>query len=173
MSHKNFEKIKEDQKKYYLINKEIIKKRHKEYYLKNKDAIKKQQKEYLLKNKEKRKNYLKKKYFESPISIALNNAKQRAKLKNLPFEIDYKYLKDIYPKNNICPVLNIPFQLGYLSEIKKNSDYAPSLDRIIPEKGYVKGNLIFVCNIVNRIKSDSSLDMLEKTLKFYKNLNAS
>ena len=64
--------------------------------------------------------------------------------------------------------LKIPFQLGYKSENKKNQDYAPSLDRIIPEKGYVKGNLIIVCSIINRIKSCSSIEDLENALKAYK-----
>ena len=68
----------------------------------------------------------------------------------------------------MCPVLNISFQGGYMNEDKKNKDYSPSLDRIVPEKGYVKGNLVFVCNIVNRVKSDSSMEILEKTLNFYR-----
>jgi hypothetical protein len=111
---------------------------------------------------------MKNNYIKNPIPQMLSNAKTRAKQKNLPFDINTKYLKSIFPKDNVCPVLNIPFQLGYMNEDKKNKDYAPSLDRIIPEKGYVKGNLVFVCNIVNRVKSDSSIEILEKTLNFYK-----
>lgn len=53
---------------------------------------------------------------------------------------------------------------------KKNTDFAPSLDRIVPEKGYVEGNVIVVCNIVNRVKSDSTIKILEKVFKFYKKL---
>ena len=111
---------------------------------------------------------MKNNYNKNPIPQILSNAKIRAKDKNIEFDIDTKYLKSIFPKDNMCPVLNIPFQLGYMNEDKKNKDYAPSLDRIMPEKGYVKGNLVFVCNIVNRVKSDSSIEILEKTLNFYK-----
>ena len=112
------------------------------------------------------KNY----YINNPIPQILSNAKIRSKNKKIPFEIDDKYLKSIFPKDNMCPVLNVPFQLGFLNKNKKNKDYAPSLDRIVNEKGYVEDNLVFVCNIVNRVKSDSSMEILEKVLNFYKKI---
>jgi len=111
---------------------------------------------------------MKNNYIKDPTPQILSNARIRAKQKNIPFAIDAKYLKSIYPKDNVCPILNIPFQLGYKNKNKKNTDFSPSLDRIIPEKGYVKGNLIFVCNIANRVKSDSTIETLEKVLNFYK-----
>jgi hypothetical protein len=52
----------------------------------------------------------------------------------------------------------------------KNIDFAPSLDRIIPERGYVEGHVIVVCNIENRVKYDSSIELLEKVLNFYNKL---
>jgi hypothetical protein len=113
---------------------------------------------------------MKKNYFKNPIPQMLYNAKTRAKQKNLPFDIDADYLKSIFPKDNMCPALNIPFQMGYLNEDKKNRDQSPSLDRIIPEKGYVKGNLVFVCDIVNKIKSNSTTEIIEKVLIFYKKI---
>jgi len=109
-------------------------------------------------------------YSKNPIPQILYNAKIRSKYKNIPFEIDTKYLKSIFPKDNICPALKIPFQMGYLNKNKKNKDYSPSLDRIIPEKGYIKGNLVFVCDVVNRIKSNSTTEIIEKTLNFYKKI---
>jgi hypothetical protein len=109
-------------------------------------------------------------YSKNPIPQILYNAKIRSKYKNIPFEIDTKYLKSIFPKDNICPALKIPFQMGYLNKNKKNKDHSPSLDRIIPEKGYIKGNLVFVCDVVNRIKSNSTTEIIEKTLNFYKKI---
>ena len=41
------------------------------------------------------------------------------------------------------------------------------LDRIIPKKGYIQGNLVIVSDIVNRVKSDASLEDMEKILTFY------
>ena len=41
------------------------------------------------------------------------------------------------------------------------------LDRIIPKKGYIQGNLVIVSDIVNLVKSDTSLEDMEKILIFY------
>ena len=49
--------------------------------------------------------------------------------------------------------------------------FPPSLDRIVPKKGYITGNLVIVSDIVNRLKSDASLEDMEKILKFYTNKN--
>lgn len=46
----------------------------------------------------------------------------------------------------------------------------PSLDKIIPKLGYVKGNVWVVSNKANRIKSNATIEELEllvKNLKSY------
>jgi len=157
----------EYQRKWKLKNKEKIK----EYNLINKEKIAQTQKNWRLKNIEILNKKSEENYTKNPTNDMFYKAKRRAKKKNIPFNIDKEYLKSIYPKDNICPVLNIPFQLGYFNENKKNSDFSPSVDRIIPEKGYVKGNLMIICNIVNRVKNNASFEMLEKIFNFYKKLN--
>ncbi|MDA7477173.1 hypothetical protein N8992_05430 [Candidatus Pelagibacter ubique] len=57
--------------------------------------------------------------------------------------------------------------MGYKNGKSKN--LSPSLDRIVPKKGYIPGNLVIVSDIVNRLKSDASLEDMEKILKFYTN----
>ena len=113
---------------------------------------------------------MKVKYSQNPFPQMLSNAKIRAKQKSVDFNLTFEYLKKIFPQDNKCPVLRVDFQLGYKNLDKKNTDFAPSLDRIVPEKGYVEGNVIVVCNIVNRVKSDSTIKILEKVFKFYKKL---
>ena len=56
--------------------------------------------------------------------------------------------------------------MGYKNGKSKN--LSPSLHRIIPKKGYLYGNLVIVSDIVNRLKSDATLEDMEKILKFYK-----
>ena len=51
----------------------------------------------------------------------------------------------------------------------KSKNLAPSLDRIIPKKGYIQGNLVIVSDIVNRVKSDATLEDMKKILTFYTN----
>ena len=58
--------------------------------------------------------------------------------------------------------------MGYKN--KKTKSYAPSLDRIEPKKGYVRGNILIVCDIVNRLKSDATLEDLKKISDFFNNL---
>ena len=113
---------------------------------------------------------MKVKYRQNPIPQMLSNAKIRAKQKSIDFNLTFEYLKKIFPQDNKCPVIGVDFQFGYKNLDKKNTDFAPSLDRIVPEKGYVEGNVIVVCNIVNRVKSDSTIKILENVFKFYKKL---
>jgi protein-arginine kinase activator protein McsA len=87
---------------------------------------------------------MKERYEKNPIPQMLSNAKIRAKQKSLNFNLTSEYLKKIFPKDNKCPITGVNFQFGYKNHDKKNKDFAPSLDKIIPEKGYVEGNVIVV-----------------------------
>ncbi len=78
-------------------------------------------------------------------------AKRRAKEKNVPFDVDTKYLITIAPEN--CPIFKTRLQWAYIGD-RSSTDDRPSLDRIIPEKGYVKGNVAWISLKANRIKSD-------------------
>jgi len=39
-----------------------------------------------------------------------------------------------------------------------------------PKKGYTPGNLVIVCDIVNRVKSDATLEQMEMIFRFYSKL---
>jgi len=97
----------------------------------------------------------------------VGNAKQRAKAAGVPFTISAKDI--IIPTH--CPVLGIPLtrRLGR----KGGCDASPSLDRIVPQLGYVPGNIVVVSRRANRIKSDASIEELEQVADFYRiGLNA-
>jgi len=81
------------------------------------------------------------------LSNSLFNAKRRAKSKSLPFDLDLNYLESIYTLE--CPIFHIKFTWG----AKDGRANCPSLDRIDNAKGYVKGNVIFISNKANIIKS--------------------
>ena len=114
------------------------------------------------------KKRMEERYKKNPIPQMLSNSKIRAKSKNIPHNITTKDISDIWPKDNKCPVLNINFEMGYKN--KKTKSYAPSLDRIKPKKGYIKGNILIVCDIVNRLKSDAKIEDIGKVFNFYKKL---
>jgi len=106
-------------------------------------------------------------YKKNPFPQMRSNAKIRAKDEGKIFDISTEYIKSVFPKDGKCPVLGVKFDLGYKKG--KTRKYAPSLDKIIPEKGYVEGNVVIVSMIVNRIKSDANYDDMEKVLKYYLN----
>lgn len=45
---------------------------------------------------------------------------------------------------------------------------SPSIDRIDPSKGYVKGNIRIISFRANQVKSNSSLDEMEKVVNWYR-----
>ena len=85
-----------------------------------------------------------------------HSAKKRAKIKNLPFNITAKYLRLI--ATDMCPIFGTQFDWGTSGlgrgKYKLNS---PQLDRIIPELGYVEGNVSFISNKANRIKGEGTM----------------
>ena len=81
--------------------------------------------------------------------------KQRAKRDNLPFDLDFDYLKSIY--TDTCPYLGIKLSLISTSG---NSMDALSIDKIIPEKGYTKGNIQIISYKANVMKQDVDLNTL-------------
>ena len=81
-----------------------------------------------------------------------------AKFKNVPFDIDIDYLVNIFKQQNgLCYYtgrkMDINSGLGTTHVSLKNRPYQFSLDRLIPEKGYVKGNVVWCGWLVNTCKN--------------------
>jgi hypothetical protein len=103
--------------------------------------------EYLYKRKHKLK-YLN--TLEGYLKSTIQHAKSR---KKHIFDIDYEYVLKIYNnQKGKCRYTKqiMTFQLGN-GKIATNL----SLDRINSNKGYIKGNVQLVCNIVNLMKTNS------------------
>lgn len=99
-----------------------------------------------------------------PIQRLFSGAKRRAKDKNLEFNIT---LDDIIIPDK-CPLLNIPFING----IGKNYESTPSLDRIDPKKGYIKGNIWVITKKANSMKNSATKEELlifaNNIIKYFK-----
>ena len=113
---------------------------------------------------------MKVKYKKNPIPQMLSNAKIRAKQKGVDFNLTSQYLKKIFPKDNKCPISGLNFEFGYINREKINKNNSPSLDRIIPSKGYVIGNVMVISDLMNRMKQDSTFEDIEKLYNFYKKI---
>lgn len=57
---------------------------------------------------------------------------------------------------------------GKEGDSKHGSDNSPSIDRLVPHKGYVKGNVRVVSNRANRFKQDCTLEEMELIFKYMK-----
>ena len=91
-------------------------------------------------------------------------AKARALKKNLPFDIDLPYIRSIVPSH--CPVFDIPLEWSRrrgASPVPLSN--SPSLDRIDPERGYVKGNVWIISHKANAIKNSATHEELKLVTK--------
>jgi hypothetical protein len=82
-----------------------------------------------------------------------DRCKARAKELGIPFDLDIDYLENI--ATDECPIFKTKFVWG-LGRGCNNMDQAATLDRIIPELGYVKGNVVFISHLANRIKNNAT-----------------
>jgi hypothetical protein len=89
-----------------------------------------------------------------------HRAKRRAESHGLPFTIT----RDDIVIPSICPILGIVLEIAE----KGPGNNSPSLDRIDPCLGYVKDNIIVVSQKANQIKSNATLDEINKVVEFYR-----
>ncbi len=81
-------------------------------------------------------------------TYAKRDAKKRAAKKGIPFDISIAYIESILP--DVCPIFGTEFIYYGNGKIKPES---PALDRIVPELGYVEGNVHIISVKANSIKS--------------------
>ena len=63
-----------------------------------------------------------------------------------------------------CPVLDIPLEF---SKDRKRKDNTPSVDRLVPELGYVPENIRVISWKANALKNDMSLEECKKMYEFF------
>ena len=100
-----------------------------------------------------------KKYREQSINTRVNllrSARNRSKRKNVECIIS---IEDVII-TDLCPVYGVP--------MIRNTQYAPTLDRIDNTKGYTKGNVCVISRKANILKSFSTIDDLEKIIAYIK-----
>ena len=168
---KNKEKARAKGRKYYEENKEDVRARNSAYYQQNKDKVRIINKAWEQKNKEKvradKQAY--KEQHKGTIDYALRSllagAKSRAKINNLPFDLTLEWLETMVVSH--CPITLQP--LDWTKEQIVNGRHgpsSPSIDKIIPELGYVQSNCAIVSFRGNRIKSDGTIDEFRRMVQY-------
>ena len=69
-----------------------------------------------------------------------------------------------YCKNEIVNKINLSKFCSHICKLKHFEKRYP------PKKGYTPGNLVIVSDIVNRVKSDATLEQMGMIFKFYSKL---
>ena len=162
----NLEKAEED---FYLRTdtgqrrrecKACVTKKRKFSYYEDIDKTKAKQKSSYLKNRDKRLASHRDYYIKNKDKALWTGARNRAKQKGIPFNIT---LEDILIPD-ICPVLGI----NIAKDNNRLEDNSPSLDRLLPDLGYVKGNVSVISNKANRMKNDATIEEIELLLIWLK-----
>ena len=100
---------------------------------------------------------------DRPFNYHLNTVRRRAADKGLSFDLDADYLASIW--TGTCPVFNTRLDLPLSGNFGRGagitSKQRPSLDRIRPDTGYVKGNVIWISSKANTIKSDANSEEVQ------------
>lgn len=123
---------------------------------KNKKRLDQWKKEYRSRSeiKQKRCEYQKKWRSENLDWDLWNKAKTRSEKLGLEFNIEKSDI--VIPK--YCPVLKTKLEITE----KKIGNNSPTIDRINPKMGYIKGNIIVMSAKANRMKNDATLEEIKK-----------
>lgn len=109
-------------------------------------------KAYYWKNRERRLAEDKIRRRRDPLTPMLMAARTRAKKTGLPFDIKKE---DIHLPMR-CPVLGMRLKMND----GKCGPNSPTLDRIVPELGYVRGNVAVISLLANTIKGNATSDQI-------------
>lgn len=89
-------------------------------------------------------------YTTYPERLLVHNAKFRSRAYKVPFNITPEYVKSCIPLDGCCPITLQPFERGEGNVGPRSM----TLDRILPELGYVIGNVVVVSHLANTIKQN-------------------
>jgi hypothetical protein len=95
----------------------------------------------------------------------LVRARSRAKQQECAFTITLDDILRVWPEHNLCPVFGTELDLS-----GNNIQQCASLDKIIPELGYIPNNIVVVSYRANSLKKDSTLAELTQLVEYYTRL---
>lgn len=99
--------------------------------------------------------------YESYIKKQICQIRYRSKKHGSYFSLDAEYLIDLWKKQN-GKCFYSDYDLNTMNTGGKHNVDSASLDKIIPENGYVKGNVVWCIQRVNVMKNDATIDEMKK-----------
>jgi hypothetical protein len=101
---------------------------------------------------------------EHPWKGILRQVKYRSSIKGIDFALTEDQMNAITP--DVCPVLGM--KLEWSNGKGPLQDDSPSIDRVNPHGGYTIDNVQVISWRANHLKSDATLDELEKITSYYR-----
>lgn len=95
-----------------------------------------------------------------PEKTIWSELRKRARQRGILFNLNIEDI--VIPE--VCPILGIKLEFG----IGRVHDASPSVDRIVPSKGYTKGNCFIISSKANRMKQENTLEDFEKIMNYIK-----
>lgn len=100
---------------------------------------------------------------KKPEYMLWKGTRNRCRRSNIPFNLTVEDC--VIP--DVCPALGIPLVSGQFRPRGTMLAFnAPSLDRINPELGYIKGNVAVISWRANHLKNNATADELEAITKY-------
>lgn len=114
--------------------------------------------DYMYTAENKRRAKREREYVETPMLLPhqtarsiCSGAQSRAKRYDCSFNLDLEFIQSLWDSQQTrCWYSNLPMKMGK----KKVGFYSPSLDRLEPDLGYVKGNVVLCLFAVNSFKQE-------------------
>lgn len=98
----------------------------------------------------------------NPFKWKCGKVRSRAKSLGVPFDLTPEYLEYLW--TGYCPITNT--RLEWTAD--RTNERAAELDRIVPHKGYVKGNVVFITRRMNRLKNNATWQELHQLISWLK-----
>lgn len=103
--------------------------------------------------------------YENYFMEYLRTKRGECKKKDIIIDLTPDYLENIW--TGICPIFNTKISFNYKGRGSGNINQA-HLDRINPNKGYIKENVCWISGRANRIKYNATIKELEQILTYMK-----
>ena len=84
---------------------------------------------------------------DNPVRHRLLTIKAQSKARGIPFDLDVSDIQEA----TVCPVLGISLSWG-----TTRTEATAEVDRLVPELGYVRGNVSVISRRANRLKNDGT-----------------